>query len=62
MKPPQIVVIALFAASLARMSDGDLWSVLAFATVALCGLAFLWFHACERFARGRGLIDWKSNY
>jgi hypothetical protein len=51
-----------FAVSLAGMTDGDLWGVIATATVALCGLAFLWFSACERFARGRGLIDWKSNY
>jgi ABC-2 type transport system permease protein len=51
-----------FAASLAGMSDGDLWRVIALATVAICALAFLWFNGCERFARERGLIDWKSNY
>ncbi len=51
-----------FAKILAPMSDGYLWRVIAFATVALCGLAFLWFGWCERFARERGLIDWKSNY
>jgi len=51
-----------FAASLAAMNDGDLWRVIGLSTVVLCALAFLWFHTCERIARGRGLIDWKSNY
>ena len=51
-----------YAKSLASMSDGDLWRVLAFATVALCFTALLWFQSCERFARERGLIDWKTNY
>jgi ABC-2 type transport system permease protein len=51
-----------YAKSLASMSDGDLWRVLAFATVALCIAALLWFRWCERFARERGLIDWKTNY
>lgn len=51
-----------FAKSLASMSDGDLWRVLAFATVVLCAVALLWFRWCERFARERGLIDWKTNY
>lgn len=51
-----------FAASLAASSDGDLWRVIALATVGLCGAAFLWFGWCERVARERGLIDWKTNY
>ena len=51
-----------FAKSLAAMSDGDLWRVLGLATVGLCLAAFLWFGWCERFARERGLIDWKTNY
>jgi ABC-2 type transport system permease protein len=51
-----------FAAILTGMSDGDLWRVIALATVGLCGLAILWFGWCERFARERGLIDWKTNY
>ena len=51
-----------FATSLAGMSDGDLWRVIALATVGLCGLALLWFGWCERFARSRGLIDYKTNY
>jgi len=51
-----------FATSLAGFSDGDLWRVIALATVALCGMAFLWFGWCERFARSRGLIDYKTNY
>ncbi|HYR52226.1 MAG TPA: ABC transporter permease [Candidatus Dormibacteraeota bacterium] len=51
-----------FAASLARWSDGDLWWILALATVGLCALALVWFRWCERVARERGLIDWKTNY
>src|SRR6185503_11122391 len=51
-----------FAKSLAGMSDGDLWRVIALATVGLCILAMVWFEWCERFARRRGLIDWKTNY
>jgi ABC-2 type transport system permease protein len=51
-----------FAKSLAGMSDGDLWRVIALATVGLCILAVVWFEWCERFARKRGLIDWKTNY
>jgi ABC-2 type transport system permease protein len=51
-----------FATSLAGLSDGDLWRVIALATVGLCGLALLWFGWCERFARSRGLIDYKTNY
>jgi len=51
-----------FASILARMSDGDLWRVIALSTVALCALALVWFSWCERTARERGLIDWKTNY
>jgi len=51
-----------FAHSLATMSDGDLWRVIALATAGLCAAAFLWFGWCERIARNRGLIDWKTNY
>jgi ABC-2 type transport system permease protein len=51
-----------FAASLSGMSDGDLWKVIALSTVALCGMALVWFSWCERTARERGLIDWKTNY
>jgi ABC-type polysaccharide/polyol phosphate export permease len=51
-----------FAKSLAAMSDGDLWRVLVFATLGLCLAALVWFEWCERFARERGLIDWKTNY
>ena len=51
-----------FAASLSGMTDADLWKVIALATVGLCALAILWFGWCERVARDRGLIDWKTNY
>jgi ABC-2 type transport system permease protein len=51
-----------FARSLATLSDGDLWRVIALATAGLCAAAFLWFNWCERIARNRGLIDWKTNY
>jgi ABC-2 type transport system permease protein len=51
-----------FARSLATLSDGDLWRVIALATAGLCVAAFLWFNGCERIARNRGLIDWKTNY
>ena len=51
-----------FATVLAGMSDGDLWGVIALSTVALCALALVWFSWCERTARKRGLIDWKTNY
>ncbi len=51
-----------FAAVLSGMSDGDLWRVIALSTVALCALALVWFSWCERTARERGLIDWKTNY
>jgi ABC-2 type transport system permease protein len=51
-----------YATSLAGMGNGDLWRVIAFSTVGLCALAFAWFSWCERVARERGLIDWKTNY
>jgi ABC-2 type transport system permease protein len=51
-----------FAAPLRGLSDGGLWLVLLAATVALAIVAVLWFLQCERVARARGLIDWKTNY
>jgi len=51
-----------FATILRGMSDGDLWRVIALSTATLCALALLWFSWCERTARERGLIDWKTNY
>ncbi|TMQ57316.1 MAG: ABC transporter permease [Candidatus Eisenbacteria bacterium] len=51
-----------FARSLAMLSDGDLWRIIAGATLGLCVAAILWFGWCERYARDRGLIDWKTNY
>lgn len=51
-----------FAMRLAHVPDGTLWLVLAASTVALSVVGFLWFGWCERVARSRGLIDWKTNY
>ena len=51
-----------FAAPLRAMTDGGLWLVLLASTAALAGVAVLWFLGCERVARARGLIDWKTNY
>ena len=51
-----------FATVLAGWSDAHLWGVIALATVGLCGIAVVWFDWCERTARRRGLIDWKTNY
>jgi len=51
-----------FAARLAHVPDGTLWLVLAVSTVALSVVGYFWFGWCERIARTRGLIDWKTNY
>lgn len=51
-----------FAARLAGIGNGTLWLILAGSTVALAGIAIGWFQWCERVARSRGLIDWKTNY
>lgn len=42
--------------------DGTLWLILAMTTAATVVAGFYWFAWCERTARARGLIDWKSNY
>jgi hypothetical protein len=44
------------------VTDGGLWLILMCSTVALAGIAILLFQMCERVARARGLIDWKTNY
>ena len=51
-----------FAEALRGVSDGGLWLILTCSTIALAGIAILWFLQCERVARARGLIDWKTNY
>jgi ABC-2 type transport system permease protein len=51
-----------FAMRLAGVGNGALWLILAGSTVALAGVAIGWFLWCERVARSRGLIDWKTNY
>jgi len=51
-----------FAGPLRGVSDGGLWLILLCATAALAAIAVLWFQQCERTARARGLIDWKTNY
>ncbi|HEU4724847.1 MAG TPA: ABC transporter permease [Candidatus Eisenbacteria bacterium] len=44
------------------MGDGTLTLILAASTVATVVVGYFWFARCERTARARGLIDWKSNY
>lgn len=51
-----------YARLLSGLDDGDLWGILAISTAGLCVLALIWFGWCERTARARGLIDWKTNY
>lgn len=51
-----------FAEPLRGVSDGGLWLILLLSTAAVAGIAVLWFLWCERIARARGLIDWKTNY
>ena len=51
-----------FASILAGLSDADLWRILAFSTAGFCAFALVWFGFCERVARDRGLIDWRTNY
>ena len=47
---------------LAPMSDGALASILVVTTLLTVVGGRIWFGWCERTARSRGLIDWKSNY
>jgi ABC-2 type transport system permease protein len=47
---------------LAGRSDASLWAVLWISFAGLSLVAMLWFTWCERRARARGLIDWKTNY
>ena len=58
----RMIVGKPFAARLAHVPDGTLWLVLAASTVMLASIGFVWFGWCERVARTRGLIDWKTNY
>ncbi len=58
----RIVTGRSFAAPLQGVSDGGLWLVLCVSTAGVAGFAILWFARCERIARERGLIDWKTNY
>ena len=58
----RMIVGKPFAARLAHVPDGTLWLVLAASTVMLAAIGFVWFGLCERVARTRGLIDWKTNY
>jgi ABC-2 type transport system permease protein len=51
-----------YSGILAGTGDGALWLVLATTTVVTVVAGFYWFAWCERTARARGLIDWKSNY
>lgn len=51
-----------YVAALRTRGDGMLWLVLAASTVGLSAASLAWFAWCERVARARGLIDWKTNY
>jgi len=51
-----------YSGILSGTGDGALWLILATTTVAIVVVGFYWFAWCERTARARGLIDWKSNY
>ncbi len=58
----RIVTGRSFAGPLRGVSDGGLWLILVLSTAAVAGIGLLWFFWCERIARERGLIDWKTNY
>ena len=58
----RLIVGRSFSATLRRVGDGELWGILALSTVVIAAVAWLWFRQCERIARSRGLIDWKTNY
>jgi len=47
---------------LRRVDDMTLGAILVATTIATMIGGYLWFSWCERTARARGLIDWKSNY
>jgi ABC-2 type transport system permease protein len=47
---------------LGGLNDATLGGILAATTIATILGGYLWFAWCERTARARGLIDWKSNY
>ncbi|MGE5175405.1 MAG: ABC transporter permease [Hyphomicrobiales bacterium] len=51
-----------YVAALRPYGDGALWGILALSTVAMAAASAAWFAWCERHARSRGLIDWKTNY
>jgi ABC-2 type transport system permease protein len=51
-----------YAAPLRGLDDAALVSILVAATLVLGVASLLWFAWCERTARARGLIDWKTNY
>jgi ABC-2 type transport system permease protein len=51
-----------YAAPLRGLSDAALVGVLALSSIALAAASLAWFGWCERSARAKGLIDWKTNY
>jgi ABC-2 type transport system permease protein len=51
-----------YVAALRPAGDGTLWLILALSTAGLAAASLAWFAWCERVARSRGLIDWKTNY
>ena len=58
----RILTGVAYSRILRGMGDGALWSILALTTLGTLVGGYLWFAWCERRARARGLIDWKSNY
>jgi ABC-2 type transport system permease protein len=51
-----------YSGALRGMGDGTLGLILVATTIVTMIGGYLWFSWCERTARARGLIDWKSNY
>jgi ABC-2 type transport system permease protein len=51
-----------YSGPLRAFADPALWGILVATTLLTLFGGYLWFAWCERTARERGLIDWKSNY
>jgi len=58
----RILTGVAYSGILRGMGEGALVSILAVTTLGTLVGGYLWFAWCERTARARGLIDWKSNY
>ncbi len=58
----RIVTGKPYSGILRGTDDGSLLLILAATTAATVVGGYFWFAWCERTARAKGLIDWKSNY